>query len=141
MNAPFSPENQPRPLKVQTVEVMTCRNSIVLTFNHPPSDGEIEAYRKLPPTPQMFLDVRSYAERLRLAELVADLFKFYVLGSIVLPDTPLAMDWLKSYLNGDGHGPAGHPMRWPLCASAQNLLTRWGYVRTDDGFVAVAPKG
>lgn len=150
MNAPFMPERPPEPLKIVSVEraesvVAPDSNitsqAITLTFNRGLSDDEVKAYEQLPPTPQMFVDVRAYAEQLMLARLVADLFRFYILGGLVLPDTPRTMDWLKSYMDGNGHGPVGRPMRWPgLIPSANNILLRWGYEPTEDGFVGRRPK-
>lgn len=81
---------------------------------------------------KILLDAQTFAERTILAELVVRLFRFFVLGSIVLPDTPLVMDWLKSYIDGNGHGPLGAgPLRWPrMCPSAINVLIRWGFEPT-----------
>lgn len=144
MNAPFQPERPPEPLKVTNAEptwLIDGTSVMMLSFNRSLTEGEVKAYEQLPPTPQMFLDVRSYAERLVLAELVARLFQFYFLGGIVLPDSPAAIDWLKSYLNGAGHGPLGHPLRWPgMVASAHNILVRWGFQPTEDGFVGKIAK-
>lgn len=86
-----------------------------------------------PPARTILTDAQTFAERTILAELVVRLFRFYVLGSIVLPDTPAAMDWLKCYIDGvGGQGPLGAgPLRWPrMVPSACNLLDKWGFEPT-----------
>ena len=77
-------------------------------------------------------DAQTFAERTILAELVVRLFRFYILGNVVLPDSPLAMDWLKSYIDGIGHGPLGAgPLRWPrMVPSACKLMEEWGFEKT-----------
>jgi hypothetical protein len=86
----------------------------------------------VPPCRKVLADAQTFAERTILAELVVRLFRFFVLGSIVLPDTPAAMDWLKTYIDGVGHGPLGAgPLRWPgMIPSAINVLTQWGFEPT-----------
>jgi alkanesulfonate monooxygenase SsuD/methylene tetrahydromethanopterin reductase-like flavin-dependent oxidoreductase (luciferase family) len=118
--------------------MMDTQPGLIMTFNRALTDAELEAYQTLPPAPQMAEDMRFYASRMIVAELVARLFEFYILGSIVLPDTPAAMDWLRSYMKGHGHGPLGQPIRWPLVASAVNLLDRWGFCSLN-GYVAKRP--
>lgn len=143
MNVAFQPERPPEPLQIKTAE-QEFDGELHMVFNRPLTEDEVEAYRQLPPTPQMFADVRSYAERLVLTELVCRLFRFYILGGVVTPDTPLVMDWLKSYMDGTGHGPLGHPLRWPrMCPSAISILQRWGYEPTpgDPPFVAKSASG
>lgn len=86
-----------------------------------------------PRATKIMADAQTFAERTILAELVVRLFRFYVLGSIVLPETPAAMDWLKSYVDGaNGQGPLGAgPLLWPrFIPSANNLLRRWGFEPT-----------
>lgn len=85
-----------------------------------------------PPARSILTDAQTFAERTILAELVVRLFRFYIMGSIVLPDTPLAMDWLKSFIDGVGHGPLGAgPLRWPrMVPSACKLLEKWGFEPT-----------
>jgi len=77
-------------------------------------------------------DAQTFAERTILAELVVRLFRFYILGNVVLPDSPLAMDWLKSFIDGTGHGPLGAgPLRWPrMVPSACKLMETWGFEPT-----------
>lgn len=91
------------------------------------------AVEGVPPARRLYTDAQTFAERTILAELVARLFRFYVLGSIILPDTPAAMDWLKSFLDGtNGQGPLGAgPMLWPrMIPSAVNVLTKLGFEPT-----------
>lgn len=115
-------------------------HGITLHVNRAPTEVELRMYAELPATPTMFRDAQSYAERMVLAELVVRLFRFYILGGIVLPDSPAAMDWLKTFIDGNGHGPLGYgPLRWPsMVPSAQTALDRWGFVNAG-GFVAKRP--
>lgn len=86
-----------------------------------------------PSARMILLDAQTFAERTILAELAVRLFRFFILGSIVLPDTPAVMDWLKSYIDGSpDQGPLGAgPMLWPvMCPSADNILRRWGFEAT-----------
>ena len=68
-----------------------------------------------------------------------------VLGNVILPETPAAMDWLKSYIDGNGHGPTGQAMRWPEgLLGVAALLRNWGFepTETEPPFVRRArPKG
>ncbi len=87
----------------------------------------------VPACRRVLLDAQTFAERTILAELVARLFNYFVLGSIVLPDTPAVMDWLKSFINGSpDQGPLGRgPMLWPvMCPSADRILRKWGFEAT-----------
>lgn len=86
-----------------------------------------------PPARKILTDAQTFAERTILAELTVRLFRFYIMGSLVLPDTPAAMDWLRSFVDGtNGQGPLGAgPMLWPvMIPSAASLLTRWGFEPT-----------
>lgn len=139
------PPRPPEPLAVKDVswDEPERAEHLTLWFNRAPTAEEVSTYRDLPPTPVMLADTRAYVERMMLAELVARLFRFYILGSIVLPETPRVMDWLKSYIDGDArHGPLGHAMLWPdHLPAACRLLTQWGYLRTpgQPGFVMRRP--
>lgn len=108
----------PPALAEQTAEAMIRRGLVV--------EG-------VPPCRKVLADAQTFAERTILAELVVRLFRFYIMGSIVLPDTPAAMDWIKSFVDGtNGQGPLGAgPMLWPaMVPSAANLLDRWGFEPT-----------
>lgn len=86
-----------------------------------------------PSARRILSDAQTFAERTILAELAVRLFRFFVLGSIVLPDTPAVMDWLKSYIDGSpDQGPLGAgPMLWPvMCPSADRVLRDWGFEAT-----------
>lgn len=86
-----------------------------------------------PTARRILADAQTFAERTILAELAVRLFRFFVLGSIVLPDTPAVMDWLKSYIDGSpDQGPLGAgPMLWPvMCPSADRVLRQWGFEAT-----------
>lgn len=150
MNAPFNPAKPEPPLTVEAVERLLLDadeasadgSGLMLTFNRAPTDEEVAMYERLPALPQMLADTQQFGARMQAAELVCRLFRFYVLANIVLPDTPAAMNWLGSYIDGTGgHGPLGGPLRWPgMCPSACNILTRWGYAE-DRGFVAKKAAG
>lgn len=86
----------------------------------------------MPCARRLLADAQTFAERTILAELVVRLFRFYILGNVVLPDSPMAMDWLKSFIDGTGHGPLGAgPLRWPrMVPSACKLMTQWGFEAT-----------
>ena len=107
--------------------------ALLLSFNRRPTDDELRGFTNLPPVPQIVADARQFAEQWMLAELVARLFRRLILGGLVLPETPAAMDWLRDYIDGNlhGHGPLGRPMIWPeklpgLC----NLIRSFGFQPT-----------
>lgn len=86
-----------------------------------------------PPASRLLDDARQFAERTILSELAVRLFRTLVLGNIVLPETPAAMDWLKEWIDGSrqGHGPIGKPMIWPdRLPGVANLLRQWGFQPT-----------
>lgn len=87
----------------------------------------------VPPVSAVLADAQQFAERTILAELAVRLFRVLVLGNVILPDTPNAMNWLRDWIDGtlEGHGPIGKPMIWPdrLPAVAQ-LLRQWGFQPT-----------
>jgi hypothetical protein len=125
------------PLKTESATVDAHGLTLTMTFNRPLLDREVRMYQELPALPLMLADTQNFAARMEASELVVRLFRFYVLGNIVLPDTPAAMDWLKTYIDGG----LGGPLRWPgMIVSAVNLLTRWGYGPSDRGFVAKLAK-
>jgi hypothetical protein len=99
------------------------------------------------PARKLLTDAQTFAERTVLAELVVRLFRTLVLGGIVLEDTPKAMSWLKSFIDGDqrNHGPLGAgPMMWPdHLPTVCGLLIKWGFMRTpgQPGYVFKRPQG
>lgn len=81
---------------------------------------------------------QTFALELIFTGLVVRLMRTLVLGNVILPETPAAMDWLKSYIDGNGHGPTGQAMRWPEgLLGVAALLRNWGFepTETDPPFV------
>lgn len=150
MNAPQHPEKPPEPLQVIGATVVDVGDqfykgipTVELQFNRLPTERELRMYRELPSTPVMFADAKGYAERVQLAEVVVMIFRTFVLGNLILPETPKVMDWLKSWIDGVGHGPLGGPLRWPdNLPFVSELLTGKGFIRTagEVGYVARLPK-
>lgn len=119
--------------------------ALMLTFNRSPTDDELRDFTGLPPIPTILADARQFAEQWVLADLVVKLFRQLILGGLVLPETPAAMDWLRDYIDGNlhGHGPTGRPMIWPeklpgIC----NLMRGWGFQPTPTvpGYVMRQPR-
>jgi hypothetical protein len=142
MNAPCSPEKPEEPLKVESADA-DPHGQLTIMFNRPLTDVEVRMYRELPPAPTMLRDTKAYVERMQLSELVVSLFRTFVLGGVVIPETPRVMEWLKSWIDGAGHGPIGGPLLWPdglgfVC----ELLLQRGFMRTpgEVGYVMRARK-
>lgn len=97
----------------------------------------------VPPVTQVLADAKQYADELLLAKLVARFFRVLILGAVVIPETPQAMDWLRDYIDGNHkiHGPLGKPMIWPdrLPMVAQ-LLREWGFQPTPTQPPYVSPR-
>lgn len=125
----------PDPLRIEGVSRDDLSDRMLnFTFNRPPTDDELRQMSNLPPSPQVARDAQHFAERLILAELSTRLFRVLVLGNIILPDSPAAMDWLRDWIDGnlEGHGPMGSgPMIWPdRIPSVVSLLRQWGFQPT-----------
>ncbi|MFL6864059.1 MAG: hypothetical protein ACJ8DZ_13780 [Allosphingosinicella sp.] len=106
---------------------------LLVGFNRPPTQGEIDLMVKLPPSPVLAQDARHFAERVILAELAVRLFRTLVLGGLIIDESPAAMTWLKSWIDGGvNHGPMGvGPMLWPNHLPViAGLLRQWGFQPT-----------
>jgi hypothetical protein len=98
-----------------------------------PTDDEMREMHDLPPSPEIMADARRFYDRVILAELAVRLFRTLILGGVVIPETPAAMDWLKDWIDGTHprHGPIGHPMIWPdRLPAIASLLRGWGFQPT-----------
>lgn len=100
----------------------------------------------VPPVQQVLADARQYSDELVLTKLVIRFFRVMILGAVIIPETPAAMDWLRDYIDGTHkvHGPLGKPMIWPgrlpqIC----DLLRGWGFqpTPTNPQYVSLRPGG
>lgn len=130
-----TPPPPPEPLRI--VGGSRCDDTprdIRFAFNRPVTDEEMNAIASLPPAHIIARDAQHFAERVILAELAVRLFRVLVLGNIVVPDSPAAMDWLRDWIDGNlqGHGPMGSgPMIWPdRLTFVTTLLRQWGFEPT-----------
>lgn len=138
---------KPAPLKIEEVRRVDENDALLMVwFNRAPSDEELQDLQQMPPPLEAARAASQFASELIYVKLVARLFRTLILGGVVLPETPAAMDWLRDYIDGnlEGHGPLGKPMCWPekllgICA----LLRKWGYQPTDTvpPYVRPAKKG
>lgn len=99
-----------------------------------------------PPAYQILADAREFSDELVLTKLVARFFRVLILGGVIVPETPAAMDWLRDYIDGNQrvHGPLGKPMIWPgRLPSICQLLREWGFqpTPTDPQYVSFRPGG
>lgn len=100
----------------------------------------------VPPVRQVLADARQYSDELVLTKLVARFFRLMVLGAVIIPETPAAMDWLRDYIDGTHrvHGPLGKPMIWPgRLPAIEQLLRGWGFqpTPTTPQYVSLKPGG
>lgn len=100
----------------------------------------------VPPVDQVLADARRFADELVLTKLVARIFRTLILGGLVIPETPQAMTWMRTYIDGDDrrHGPLGKPMVWPDSLPAvMQLLRDWGFQPTPTPipYVSLRPGG
>jgi hypothetical protein len=106
---------------------------LLFMFNRRPTLEERAEMERLPPSPQIARDAQHFAERVILAELAVRLFRFLVLGNIIIAESPAAMEWLKDWIDGtlEGHGPLGGPMLWPdRLPTVAGVLRQWGFQPT-----------
>lgn len=112
--------------------------------NAPASAPPADAY---PPSPaEQAIALQDTADQLVLAKLVSRFFRVLILGGVVIPETPAAMDWLRDYIDGTHkvHGPLGKPMIWPgRLPTICQLLRDWGFqpTPTNPQYVALRPGG
>jgi hypothetical protein len=100
----------------------------------------------VPPVNQVLADARQYSDELVLTKLVARVFRTLILGGLVIPETPQAMTWMRTYIDGDDrrHGPLGKPMVWPdSLPTVVQLLRDWGFQPTPTPipYVSLRPGG
>lgn len=100
----------------------------------------------VPPVVQVLADARQFSDELVLTKLVARFFRVMILGGLIIPETPQAMDWLRDYIDGvhSVHGPLGKPMLWPgRLPAVCDLLRGWGFqpTPTNPQFVSLRPGG
>lgn len=100
----------------------------------------------VPPCRQVLADARQLHDEIVLTKLVARFFRVIILGAVIIPDTPAAMDWLRDYIDGTHtvHGPLGRPMLWPDRLPAVTALLRdWGFqpTPTQPPYVSMRPGG
>ena len=50
----------------------------------------------VPPVDQVLADARRFSDELVLTKLVARVFRTLILGGLVIPETPQAMNWMRS---------------------------------------------
>lgn len=100
----------------------------------------------VPPVQQVLADARQFSDELVLTKLVARVFRTLILGGLVIPETPQAMTWMRTYIDGDDrrHGPLGKPMVWPdSLPTVVQLLRDWGFQPTPTPipYVSLRPGG
>jgi hypothetical protein len=100
----------------------------------------------VPPVQQVLAQAEAYSDELILTKLVARFFRVMILGALIIPETPQAMDWLRDYIDGihKVHGPLGKPMLWPgRLPAICSLLRDWGFqpTPTNPQFVSLRPGG
>jgi hypothetical protein len=100
----------------------------------------------VPPVNQVLADARQFSDELVLTKLVARVFRTLILGGLVIPETPQAMNWMRGYIDGDDrrHGPLGKPMVWPdSLPTVTQLLRDWGFQPTPTPvpYVSLRPGG
>jgi hypothetical protein len=100
----------------------------------------------VPPVNQVLADARQFSDELVLTKLVARIFRTLILGGLVIPETPQAMTWMRTYIDGDDrrHGPLGKPMVWPdALPTVTRLLRDWGFQPTPTvpPYVSLRPGG
>ena len=100
----------------------------------------------VPPVRQVLADARQFSDELVLTKLVARIFRSLILGGLVIPETPQAMTWMRTYIDGDDrrHGPLGKPMVWPdSLPTVVQLLRDWGFQPTPTPipYVSLRPGG
>lgn len=100
----------------------------------------------VPGVRQVLADAQQSSDALVLTKLVIRFFRVMILGAVVIPETPAAMDWLRDYIDGTHkvHGPLGKPMIWPgRLNSICQLLREWGFqpTPTNPQYVSLKPGG
>lgn len=134
---------QVEPLRIRCISRATDFGpDALITFNRSPTEAELDAMERLPPSPQIAADLGDMVRRAMTMEIVARLCRVYVIGGVAFPEGPEVTKWLRGYIDGkDGAGPLGAPMPWPdLLPATATMLRGWGFARSPNGWVMRAPE-
>lgn len=96
-----------------------------------------------PPANIILRDARQFAEKLTLSNLALRIMRMVTMTGIKTKESKATERWIRDYLDGKNHGPAGQPMLWPgTLPGLVALLREWGFVPTPGrpAYVARAPQ-
>lgn len=96
----------------------------------------------LPPAKEILADAELFAEQLILANLALRIVRMVILTGLETSETEPARRFIRDYLDGKNHGPAGKAMLWPArLPGLAGLLRQWGFepTPTEPQYVARVP--